>query len=147
MRSDQSPPELVRPQAMWPLLPMTIAGAPGKVAPVTCRGTGRASASGPRSSSGRINEARYQVLGTPSRRCMSLATIAVPFEDRGAATAQLLLAAKRVSRSSDQWRVQVGRSPGTEKLGQRPGQDVADHAQGRLPLVVLSLEVEKDGQN
>src|SRR5271157_1529701 len=101
MRSDQLPPELVRLQAILPLLPITIDGAPGNVAPVIWRGRDGSPAAGwPPPSSGTIHEARYQVLGTPNRRCMSLATIAPPFTVRRAETAQLLLPANRVSRSS-----------------------------------------------
>ena len=46
----------------------------------------------PLSPSGKINEARYQVFGTPSLRCMSLATMAPPVAERRPETAQLLLA-------------------------------------------------------
>jgi hypothetical protein len=68
----------VNPQATWPLLPTTRIGRPGSVTPVM------------RSFANAI-DARYQMIGTPIARCMSLAIIAAPEAECAAATAQLLL--------------------------------------------------------
>ena len=97
-RSDQSPWELVKPHATRPLLPATTIGAPGRVTPMR-----RCSSPQP-SCPGQTSMARYHVLGIAIPRCMSLATIALPWPVREPATAQLLLptseAASRTSASA-----------------------------------------------
>ena len=84
-RSLQSPPVLVKPHATCPLLPTTRLGRPGRVTPVS-----RIVWPGTRGS-GTTIEARYQMLGTPIARCMSLATRPAPVAVCAPATAQLLL--------------------------------------------------------
>ena len=69
-RSLQSPPVLVNPHATWPLLPTTMLGRPGRDTPVTFCGAPSASEN--------ASDARYQMIGTPIARCMSLATSATP---------------------------------------------------------------------
>ena len=69
-RSLQSPPVLVNPHATWPLLPTTRLGdARQRDAGDPLRGRRPIG-------SGNTIEARYQMIGTPIDRCMSLATIA-----------------------------------------------------------------------
>src|SRR6516225_3521977 len=80
-RSLQSPSELVKPHATSPLLPATSEGTPGSVTPVRRRDGEFV----------HTIDARYQMFGTESPRCMSLATIAPPSAVSRPATAQLLL--------------------------------------------------------
>src|SRR5258708_7190389 len=84
-RSLQSAHVLVNPHATWVLLPATNPGTPGSVTPISrCGSDGLAG-------SGHSIDARYQVLGTLMRRCMSLATSAWPSVASAPDTAQLLL--------------------------------------------------------
>src|SRR5262249_8518879 len=82
-RSLQSPKLLVKPQATIRLLPTGMTGVPGKLTPETHRLSP--------SSEFQLSVARYQVFGTESPRCISLATKALPPAAWPAATAQLLL--------------------------------------------------------
>ena len=82
-RSLQSPPVLVNPHATWPLLPTTMLGRPGSDTPVIFCGAP--------SASGNAIDARYQMIGTPIDKCMSLATRATPDAVCAPSTAQLLL--------------------------------------------------------
>src|SRR5438067_5900781 len=81
MRSLQSPPELVKPQARSPLLPATRLGVPGSDTPIRRRSR----------VSRQTIEARYQMLGIARPRCISFATIAPPSAVSRPLTAQLLL--------------------------------------------------------
>src|SRR5215470_10114923 len=90
-RSLQSPSELVKPHATSPLLPATSQGTPGSVTPVRRRDR----------ESFHTIDARYQMFGTDSPRCMSLATIAPPSAVSRLATAQLLLPRQSSSVGAD----------------------------------------------
>jgi hypothetical protein len=68
--------ELVKPQAILPVLPATSMGAPGSVTPVSL-------------CPGHLSDMRYQMFGTPRWRCMSFATSAPPPAARAPATAKL----------------------------------------------------------
>ncbi|CAM3764987.1 hypothetical protein PSMA106859_16290 [Pseudoalteromonas maricaloris] len=83
-KSDQSPIELVKPQAICVLLPAIISGRPGKETPVNLRSS---------LASCQEKPTRYQILGTLRFKCISLATKALPDFVFAPDTAQLLLPA------------------------------------------------------
>src|ERR1700734_1526423 len=87
---EYSPYLLVKPQAMWPLLPATSDGVPGNVTPTSSNPSAAAS----------TRRDLYHVLGTRSPKCMSFAINAAPWAVLDPATAQLLLPAGSSGRAS-----------------------------------------------